>query len=382
MLPSVPVKVSGDRFLVNYLITGDEAEARAVAEVICLEQTVELSDDMVPSGDIRQHIVGQIELLAPMAPHRYEARISYAVESSGFELVQLLSLIFSNSSMKKGIRVMGAEFPDSLLEAFSGPRFGRVGIRQRVGVPRRALLGTALKPMGYPPDKLAEAAYQFALGGLDIIKDDHGLADQSFAPFRERARQCAEAVQRANNETGGQALYVPNISGPLDQIVDKALYAREVGAGGVELYPGIVGYDALRLLAEDDRIDLPVFAHPALLGTYTVNPTEGLSHEFLFGQVMRLAGADVAIFSGHGGRFPTTAEDCRGIVRGTARPMGHLKPSLPMPGGGMTLDRVPELLDLYGNDVILLVSGGLYSIGPDLVANCRRFHDLVAESSS
>ena len=40
--------------------------------------------------------------------------------------------------------------------------------------------------MGLPAHALADLAYQFALGGIDIIKDDHGLADQSFAPFKER----------------------------------------------------------------------------------------------------------------------------------------------------------------------------------------------------
>jgi hypothetical protein len=37
---------------------------------------------------------------------------------------------------------------------------------------------TALKPMGSTTAELAKMAYDFAKGGIDIIKDDHGLADQ------------------------------------------------------------------------------------------------------------------------------------------------------------------------------------------------------------
>jgi ribulose-bisphosphate carboxylase large chain len=48
-----------------------------------------------------------------------------------------------------------------------------------------------------------------------------------------------------------------------------------------------------------------------------------------------------------------------------------------MPGGGLTVERVPEMIDLYGQDVILLISGGLYALGPDLVENCRRFRAVV-----
>jgi ribulose-bisphosphate carboxylase large chain len=39
----------------------------------------------------------------------------------------------------------------------------------------------------------------------------------------------------------------------------------------------------------------------------------------------------------------------------------------------MRINRVPELLDLYGNDVILLIGGGLFQDGPDLLENCREF---------
>jgi len=377
MFPPVSVQLSGERLLVTYGVAGDEESARKRARDVCLEQTVELGPAQVPAGAMTEGVVGQLESLTPLEPGFYEAVISYAIETSGFELVQLMSLVFSNISMMGGVRVQRIDLPDSLTGHFQGPRFGREGLRYLLGNPDRPLLGTALKPMGYPAEKLAEFAYQFALGGIDVIKDDHGLADQPFAPFYERARLCSAAVARANRETGGQSMYVANVSGPVDQLTDKAIFAREVGVGGIELYPGLVGFDNMRLLAEQERLGLPIFAHPAFLGTYTLDRSAGLAHEFIYGQIMRLAGADVVIFAGHGGRFPTTAADSQGMVDGATRPMGQLAPVLPMVGGGMTVGRVPELVEFYGREVILLISGGLYSLGPDLVANCRRFTKLV-----
>ena len=106
-----------------------------------------------------------------------------------------------------------------MLRSFRGPRFGRDGLRERLGVPTRPLLCTALKPLGLSPEGLAELAYRFALGGIDIIKDDHGLADQNFARFRDRVQRCAEAVARANRETGGRSIYVPNVTAPFDEIL-------------------------------------------------------------------------------------------------------------------------------------------------------------------
>jgi ribulose-bisphosphate carboxylase large chain len=68
--------------------------------------------------------------------------------------------------------------------------------------------------MGLSSKELADLAYQFVLGGMDIIKDDHGLSDQSCAPFDERVRLCAAAVQKGIKETGRPCLYVPNITAP------------------------------------------------------------------------------------------------------------------------------------------------------------------------
>src|SRR5690606_2754524 len=136
----------------------------------------------------------------------FEATISYAVETTGCELTQFLNVVFGNSSIKPGIRVERLDLPPGLLNAFKGPRLGRDGLRALLGVPTRPLLCTALKPMGLSAKALAEFAYRFALGGMDVIKDDHGLANQSFAPFKERVERCAEAVARANRETGGNCI--------------------------------------------------------------------------------------------------------------------------------------------------------------------------------
>jgi ribulose-bisphosphate carboxylase large chain len=122
---------------------------------------------------------------------------------------------------------------------------------------------------------------------------------------------------------------------------------------------------------------LPLIAHPALQGTYVLSPQSGISHYALFGQIARLAGADASIFPNFGGRFSFSKEDCRSIAEGCRVRMGNLKPIFPSPGGGMGLDRVPEMLRFYGRDVLFLVGGGLFKDGPDVSANARRFREMV-----
>ena len=111
-------------------------------------------------------------------------------------------MVFGNSSIKPGIRVEHLDLPESFLRSFKGPRFGRDGLRRLLKVPKRPLLSTAIKPMGLSCTELADLAYRFALGGMDMIKDDHGLTDQCCSPFEERVERCAEAVNRASRETG------------------------------------------------------------------------------------------------------------------------------------------------------------------------------------
>ena len=112
--------------------------------------------------------------------------------------------------------------------------------------------------------------------------------------------------------------------------------------------PGLTGWDTLRMLAEDDALALPILSHPAWLGTFAISPEQGVAHHVIFGQLPRLAGADATIFVNHGGRFAFTRDDCRGIVAATEQPMGQLRPIFPIPAGGMTLDRLPEMAEFYG----------------------------------
>jgi ribulose-bisphosphate carboxylase large chain len=378
IFPSIALSLSGERFVVHYrLAAAGEGQALAVARGICLEQTVELPAELLAEDDIKAQVVGRIEALQAAGPGRYDAAISYAVECAAGELTQLLNVVFGNTAMQPGIRVQRLDLPASLMQALPGPRFGRAGIRALLGVAGRPLLGSALKPMGLDAAGLAGLAYQMALGGIDIIKEDHGLTDQPFAPFAERVPRCAEAVARANRQTGYRCLYAPNVTAPADQIVPRARQAKAWGAGGVMLAPGLAGWDALRLLAGDDALALPILSHPAWLGSYAITPEHGVAHRVLYGQLPRLAGADATIFVNYGGRFSFSQDDCRAIVQATGQALDPLAPILPIPAGGMTLDRLPEMAAFYGREAVFLIAGGLYGHGPDLLASSREFRRIV-----
>ncbi|KXX64417.1 RuBisCO large subunit C-terminal-like domain-containing protein [Marichromatium gracile] len=371
MQDSTRLALSGERLTATYHLRASAAEAEARARAICVEQTVEFPPELIAEAAIHDQVIGEVRALRPLAPGRFELVVAYPVEAAGGELTQLINLLFGNISIQPGVRLVDLELPPGLAAGYRGPRFGREGLRACCGDPARPLLCTALKPMGRSPAELAELAYRLACGGIDLIKDDHGLTDQSFCRFEPRVRLCAEAVARANRECGGHTRYLPNVTAPAGELRARAQLARAAGAGGLLVCPGLVGFDAMRALADDDTLGLPILAHPAFQGAHCANPDGGLAHGVLYGLFNRLAGADATIFPSWGGRFAYTAEECRALVAGASRPFAGLRPILPVPAGGMRLDRVGELLEFYGRDAILLIGGDLHR--GDLSANCARF---------
>jgi ribulose-bisphosphate carboxylase large chain len=374
MLTPTILEVTGERFVAVYRLSGSPAEARERAAAICIEQTIEFPPDLVPDDDIRRHIFGRIEDLIQVGPQTVDARISYALETAGLELPQLLNVLFGNSSLLPGIRLIDVEFPHALPELLPGPQFGVDRLRGLFDAPHRPLLATALKPMGLSARALSEMAGQLARGGIDIIKDDHGLANQPFASYTDRVRSCATAIGQANEETGNRAVYMPSLNARFDLLEERAEVAIEAGAGALLLLPGITGFDHLRHVAE--TAGLPIMAHPAFLGSYVTPTTEGIDHGLLLGLMMRLVGADICIFPHFGGRFAFSPETCAWIARRCREPIDGIRPAWPGVAGGMTLGDVPRMVTFYGSDVVLLIGGNLHR-GGNLAASAQEFRRLA-----
>ncbi|MFO8064020.1 MAG: RuBisCO large subunit C-terminal-like domain-containing protein [Spirochaetia bacterium] len=370
--------LTGRRFRVRYHIRGTEADAHSTSSIVANEQTVEFPDELVPAGDIRNQIIGRVEELVSGGQDRWRATISYEVGSAGTDLPQLINMLNGLTSFLPNLTAERVELPAELLKRFAGPAYGISGIREKLMVPDRPLLCTALKPMGLSPESLSTMAYEAALGGLDILKDDHGISDLPFAPFEERVPRLAEAVSEANGKTGFKCMFAANVTAAADRIVDRALFAQQAGAGMLMVAPAIIGFDTMRMLAEDPRIELPILSHPTVSGGYVAGAGAPFSFYLYYGQMHRLAGADAVIYANYGGRFPVSVEDSHGAVSGCRDEFGGLRRSLPMIGGGMSVERGRELREEFGVDSGFLVGGKLHSREENLTERVRRFVETVS----
>ena len=383
LLIAIMVRTDG-RFAVTYLLANCASleDAQRRAKDIALEQTVELPAALVEDTWCGANVVGKVEGVKPKSDGLFLANISYDDDTAGDELTQLINVIFGNTSIYPGVQVTDVELSSRLHSLYPGPKFGIDGLRELCGAPNNApLVMTALKPMGTSAADLAHMAYRLAVGGCDIIKDDHGLANQKYAPYEERVKLCSAAVARANAETGKKCIYAPCVNAPAHLVHSRAMFAKQQGAGALLVLPGICGFDAMRALAADSSLNLPILCHPAMLGlglggSSTPGCVHGFSHEVLFGILPRLCGADACIFPNYGGRFGFTKDECQAICDAcwsTSRLAPTTKPCLPSPGGGMTLERIGEMREVFGNDLLLLIGGSLLGHDRDDVANGARY---------
>ena len=330
------------RIAATYHVRADAASIEARAQAIAVEQSVEMPLAAIDDARVLADIVGRVDAIADLGNGLYEVRIALAGETVGTDAAQLFNMLFGNSSLHDDVVLEDVE----LAAGFDGPRHGIAGLRRLVGAEGRALTCSALKPQGLAPARLAELAARLAAGGLDFIKDDHGLGDQAFSPFAERVPRCAAALR------GTATRYVPSLSGNLDAMRAQIRLARAEGIDAVLIAPMLAGPSTMQALVREFP-QMAFFAHPALGGAARIAPA------LLIGKLFRLLGADVVIFPTHGGRFGYSAETCRRVATAARAPLGMLHPSLPAPAGGITLARVPELLDFYGPDTMLLIGGSL-----------------------
>jgi ribulose-bisphosphate carboxylase large chain len=359
------------RFEVTYHVRSDAASINARAQGIAVEQSVEMPLDAISDATVLSDIVGKVAAIEDLGAGMFAVRIALATETIGNDAGQLLNMLFGNTSLHEDVVLRDVELPELLQQAFGGPRHGIASLRARLKVPDRALTGSALKPQGLSADSLGLLAERFARGGLDFVKDDHGLADQQYSRFADRVRACAAGIARGVRSTGHPTRYIPSLTGNLDQLRSQARLAREEGIDCVMLAPMIAGFPALQAMVRDFA-DMAFFAHPSLGGLR-------IAPDLLIGKLFRLIGADAVIFPSHGGRFGYTAAMCRSLANHARQPDSIIRPTLPVPAGGMTLERTPEILDFYGPDTMLLIGGNLLQARERISDEAANFVRAVAD---
>ena len=308
----------------------------------------------------------------------YIIQIAFPEVNIGEQIPMFLTTIVGNISMGGRIKLLDVRFPEKFVKGFKGPKFGIEGVRKLLNVYDRPLLNNMIKPCtGYTVDVGAELFRKAALGGCDIIKDDELIADASFNRIEERVKKYMEIEKEVFEETGEHTLYTVNITDRVPKIFENAKRAIELGANALMVNYLAVGFSVLRALAEDPSINVPILGHMDVTGAMYMSPYHGISSHIILAKLARLAGADIVVIPAPYGKAPVLPEKFIRNAYNLTFPFYNIKPTFPMPSGGITPSMIPNVIKDLGPDVVIGSGGGIHAHPQGPVAGAKAFRQAI-----
>ena len=310
------------------------------------------------------------------------AKISYPLEL--FEegnIPQLLSSIAGNVFGMKALKKLRLEdviIPEKYARRFPGPAYGIEGVRKFMGIKKRPLTATVPKPkVGFNADEYAKIAEESLRGGIDLLKDDENLTSQSFIRFEKRLEKVMKVIERVEHETGEHKSYMVNITAETEEMKRRMEAVADYGNKYVMVDIITSGWSSLqtiRNMAGD--LGLAIHAHRAMHGAFTKLPDHGISIKVIT-KLSRLAGVDnMHVGTGVGKMSGKTEEvtELAGICRDD---MFGLKRVFPVSSGGLHPGLVPDIISLFGTDVIIQAGGGIHGHPSGSEAGARALRQAI-----
>ena len=266
--------------------------------------------------------------------------------------------------------------PPDFLRLFDGPATDISDLWRVLGRPvveGGFIVGTIIKPkLGLRPLPFARAAYEFWLGG-DFIKNDEPQGNQVFARLKETITAVADAMRRAQDETGQAKLFSANITADdYREMIARGDFILETFAENADHVAFLVdGYVAGPTAITTARRHFPqqyLHYHRAGHGAVTSPQTQRGYTAFVLAKMARLQGASgIHVGTMSYGKMEGERGDtdiAYMIERDSADgPYFHqewqgMRPTTPIISGGMNALRLPGFFENLGHSNLILTAGG------------------------
>jgi 2,3-diketo-5-methylthiopentyl-1-phosphate enolase len=315
----------------------------------------------------------------PQDKRRLMVQIAFPEINFGPQFPMMLTALLGNDvSTSAQIKLLDLHFSPELTAGFGGPRFGIAGIRERLGVPDRPLILNVIKPnTGFTPQTGAEMFAEAACGGADIIKDDELMGNPAFSRVWDRAHAYSTAARQVYEETGHRALVCINITDRPDRVLENGRRVVEAGADVVMINAVTSGLGMIQAIANDPAINVPILAHYASAASLTEGVSSGISSPLLLGKLMRLCGSDATPFNSPYSVYPLLHENYVRTAQLLTLPLHQIKPSLPIPGGGIHPAAAVQIIRDLGNDVLFAVGGAIQGHPDGATAGAKAMRQAV-----
>ncbi len=309
----------------------------------------------------------------------YLVKIAYPLDNFEMEnMSQIYSAIAGNLfGMKavRNVRLEDVKWPRKLLKTFRGPQFGLKGVQKILKVYKRPIVGCVPKPkIGMTTKEQANVAYEVWSGGVDLVKDDENLTNQTFDRFKKRVELYAKMRDKVENQTGEIKAALINVTSPAQDLERRIKLVADSGNPFIMidiLTMGWSGVQYARELAKDYK--LAIHAHRAMHAAFTRNPKHGISM-LMVAETARTIGVDnihvgtvvgklegdkteVMTITDHmrktqlkpNPKYPSIEDDFTGV-----------KPVMPVSSGGLHPGLLPDIVRMFGKDLIVQVGGGIH----------------------
>jgi ribulose-bisphosphate carboxylase large chain len=315
-----------------------------------------------------------------------DMRIAYPVElfdrnviDGRAMVVSLLTLIIGNNQGMgdvKEAKIFDFFIPPLFLQEFDGPSKDISDLWRILGRPLQDggyIAGTIIKPkLGLRPEPFAKAAYQFWLGG-DFIKNDEPQGNQTFCPMKKVMPLVADAMKRAQDDTGEAKIFSANITADDHyEMLARADYVLETFAENAShvafLVDGFVGGPGMITTARRQYPNQYLHYHRAGHGMVTSPSAKRGYDAYVLGKLARLQGASgihvgtMGFGKMEGGNddkiicYMLERDECQGPVY--YQKWFGMKPTTSIISGGMNALRLPGFFENLGHGNVINTSGG------------------------
>ena len=385
-----------DKELQSFLIYGDEALPH--------DDYFRVTYHLIPaSGYTFEECVTQISRITTLRTHvalPYETRnarfdnaglilsatgtkaeVAYpmSMASPNEKLGQLQFLLTAAADYKyaEQIWIESVTLPKNYARSCRGPTFGVDGLRDRLGIKDRPVVGLIVKPRdGCKIQAVVDACEEALCGGVDILVDDLLMVDpDSEMSFSNRCEVLSSLVRHMSQVTGERKHYFMNVGTAPYDAYHKACEAARSGVTAVLVNGFIMGFGALQEFSSalQTEIDggMPVVTTNLGFGIISRNDphsagpkASGIS-ETIVSKLSRLAGADAV----HAG---TSDCDCYAdaewgpAIAALKLPYHGMASCFTVAEGDINLANIWPNMKSAGNDLILEPTTGIlnYPEGP------------------
>ena len=295
-------------------------------------------------------------------------KVSWSIENFGYNLPVIVSTLQGNLyelTKFTGLKLMDIDLPSSFGTHYKGPSFGVDGCRKLTGVFNRPMIGTIIKPsIGLSIEQTAAMVKILAAAGIDFIKDDELLSSSANSRFEDRVDAVMEVINEHADKTGKKVMYAFNISGEMDEMLQR--YEKIINSGGTCAMVSInsVGLSATKKIC--DQGQLAIHAHRNGWGMLTRHPLLGIDFK-AYQKLWRLAGVDQLHVNGIQNKFWESDDSVVNSIEACLTKMFAHKTVMPVASSGQWGGQAFETWGRTNTvDLLYMAGGGIvaHPMGP------------------